>query len=114
MVNDNTSVTQDVGTMVPVDTTRLSTVTYALAVDVDIVMLLICALPATNPPKLVAEEVLKLSVLPSDKFNVMVPGMMAKLMSVTKILAPTEVTPGLKSMVRLEMLFVLNTMLPPD
>ena len=77
-------------------------------------MLVMCAPAATNPPKFVAADVLNVFMLPSDKFNVTDPGMMVKLMSVIKMLAPTEVTPGLKSKVRLVILFVLMTILPPD
>ena len=68
---------------------------------------------AVAPKKSLAEVALKLLVEPFEKVTVIVPGIMLNEESVTKIFAPSPVTPGLKVSVSGVGLLVLNVILPP-
>ena len=101
----------------PVAITKLSSVTKAVPTGkaiTEMLMLVINAEFEVVPKKSLAEEVLKLVVEPFEKVTVIVLGMMPNDASVTKIFAPSAVTPGLKlSVSGASALLVLSVELPP-
>jgi hypothetical protein len=102
---------------VPVAITKLSSVTKlvpAILPDAEMLMLVINEEFEVVPKKSLAEVVLKLFVLPFEKATVIIPGMRLNSASVTKIFAPSAVTPGLKvSVIGASAELVLIVILPP-